>query len=119
MNNFKELKVWQKAHDLTLEVYRLTKSFPKSEDFALTSQMRRAAMSIPANIVEGCGRRTPSEFANCLGYAQGSSTELESFLLLTKDLNYAEKDGLKQMQDRLIEIQKMLSGLIRKLHTDT
>jgi len=82
MKDFRELKVWEKAHQLTLEVYKATTIFPKDELYGLTSQIRRACASIPANIAEGCGRRGDAEFARFLGIAMGSASELDYHLLL-------------------------------------
>jgi four helix bundle protein len=86
MQNFKELKVWQKAHRLTLDVYKVTTRFPKDEMFGLTSQMRRSSASIPTNIAEGCGRDSRAELARFLSIAMGSASELEYQLILAKDL---------------------------------
>src|SRR5882724_7541397 len=88
MKDFRNLKVWRKSYDLTLMVYRATRSFPKDEQFALTSQIRRAASSIPANIAEGCCRNGDAEFARFLYIAMGSASELECHLLLARDLGY-------------------------------
>ena len=88
MKDFRRLDVWQKAHRLTLEVYRLTKSFPLDERFGLTSQMRRCSASIAANIAEGCGRGSNAEFHRFLQMAMGSASELEYHLLLSRDLGY-------------------------------
>ena len=88
MQNYKDLKVWEKAHLFTLNVYEATKLFPKDELYSLTNQIRRAASSIPANIAEGCGKNTNAEFAHFLNIALGSANEAEYFLILSKDLNY-------------------------------
>jgi four helix bundle protein len=88
--SFEDLLVWQKAHAHVLEIYRITKGFPKSELFGLTSQMRRAAISIPANIAEGFKKRTPREKVRVLNIAQGSLEESRYYLILAKDLSYAE-----------------------------
>lgn len=88
MQDYKELKVWEKAHHFTLQVYEVTKSFPKDELYSLTNQLRRAASSIPANIAEGCGKITQSEFAHFLNISLGSANEAEYFLILSKDLKY-------------------------------
>ena len=86
MAGYKELKVWQKSHELTLEIYQLTKIYPDEEKFGLISQMRRAAFSVPSNIVEGHSRRSQKEFKQFLTIARGSVDELNYFLLLSKDL---------------------------------
>ena len=88
MQNYKDLKVWEKAHRFTLEVYEATKLFPKEELYSLTNQLRRAASSIPANIAEGCGKNSQAEFANFLNISLGSANEAEYFLILSKDLKY-------------------------------
>jgi four helix bundle protein len=88
MRDFRELKVWEKAHRLTLSVYSATKAFPKDELYGLTSQVRRAASSVPANLAEGCGRETDAEFVRFCQVAFGSANELEYHLLLSKDLGY-------------------------------
>ena len=88
MKDFRKQKVWQKAHDLALEVYRVTEAFPKREVFGLTSQIRRAGVSIPANIAEGCGQDTDADFARFLQIAMGSASELEYHLLLAHDLGF-------------------------------
>ena len=86
MRSFRELEVWKQAHQLTLDVYRVSKPFPREELFGLTGQVRRSAASIPANIAEGCGRDGEAEFARFLGIAMGSASELEYHLLLVRDL---------------------------------
>ena len=91
IKNYKELKVWQKSYRLCLEVYRVTKGFPKEELYGLTSQMRRAAMSIPCNIAEGYGRKTTPEYIRYLYIAYGSICELETQTLLARDLGYIKK----------------------------
>ncbi len=88
MQNYKDLKVWDKAHRFTLKVYEVTKSFPKEELYSLTNQLRRAASSIPANIAEGCGKNSNAEFAHFLNISLGSANESEYFLILSKDLLY-------------------------------
>lgn len=88
MRDFRELKVWEKAHCLTLAVYRATTAFPRDEVYGLTSQIRRSCASIPANIAEGCGREGDAELARFLQIAMGSASELEYHLLLTRDLDF-------------------------------
>jgi four helix bundle protein len=87
MKNFRELKVWGKSHQLTLAVYKATTTFPREEEYGLTSQLRRACASVPANIAEGCGRGSEADFARFLQIAMGSASELEYHLLLARDLN--------------------------------
>ena len=111
MKDFKELHVWSKAHELTLLVYKTTRSFPKEELFGLTSQARRSAASIGANIAEGCGRRSDGEFARFLQIARGSSTELECHLLLARDLKLLSSEEFQKLQVATVQVQRMLAGL--------
>lgn len=115
MRDFKRLKVWGKAHELTLAVYKATASFPNAELFGLTSQMRRAAVSIPANIAEGCGRSGEPELARFLRIALGSASELEYHLILSTDLSYLSNSSNQHLAKQVIEIKKMLTTLIQKL----
>jgi four helix bundle protein len=118
MKNFKELNVWLKAHQLVLAVYQVTKSFPSDELFGLTSQMRRAAASIPANIAEGCGRSSDAEFARFLYISFGSASELEYHILLAHDLGMLNQIDCGKLTENVIEIKKMLSSLIKKVKTN-
>jgi four helix bundle protein len=118
MKNFKELNVWLKAHQLVLAVYQVTKSFPSDELFGLTSQMRRAAASIPANIAEGCGRSSDAEFARFLYISFGSASELEYHILLAHDLGMLNEIDCGKLTENVIEIKKMLSSLIKKVKTN-
>jgi four helix bundle protein len=102
MQNNKDLKVWEKAHELTLKIYETTKAFPKEEIYSLTNQVRRAASSIPANIAEGCGKKTQLDFANFLNIALGSSNEAEYYQILSKDLRYLTVENY----DELFKINK-------------
>ena len=88
MKDFKTLKVWELSHKFTLEIYKITASYPKDELWALVSQMRRSSSSIPTNIAEGCGRRTDEDFAHFLQIALGSASEIEYQIILSQDLNY-------------------------------
>jgi four helix bundle protein len=115
MHKFKELTAWQKSRTLVKEIYDLTKSFPKEEMYGLTSQIRRATISIPTNIAEGAGRRTNPQFLNFLDYALGSTIELENLLILSNDLQFISEENLKKNETKWIEIQKMLYGLMSKL----
>jgi len=117
MKNFRELIVWQKAHQLTLDVYRITANFPKTETYGLTSQIRRASASIATNIAEGCGRSGEAEFARFLHIAAGSANEVEYQLLLARDLSYMNADDYAQLSNQLIEIKRMLVSLISKIRT--
>ncbi|HEX9680141.1 MAG TPA: four helix bundle protein [Anaerolineales bacterium] len=117
MQDFKDLQVWQKAHELTIEVYRTTQAFPRLEQFGLTAQMRRASESIPANIAEGCGRKSQREFAQSLHLAIGSANELEYHLLLAADLSYVERMAQRDLDIRIAEVRKMLSDLARRVRS--
>lgn len=115
MQDFKKLIVWQKSHTLALRVYEVTATFPRTEIFGLTSQMRRAATSIPSNIAEGSCRGGNREFARYLQVAIGSAGELEYDLLLSADLAFLGKDQGNGLGQEVIEIKRMLTGLIRRL----
>ena len=115
MKDFKNLEVWKKAHLLTLEIYRESKGFPKEEMFGLTSQLRRAAASIPTNIAEGCGRQTDSDFARFIQIAFGSANEVDYLLILLNDLQILNADRYSDINKKLSEIKKMLVGLLKKL----
>jgi four helix bundle protein len=113
--NYKELKVWEKSYQLCLEVYRITKGFPKIEIFGLISQMRRAALSIPSNIAEGYGRKTIAEYLRFLYIAYGSVCELETQIMLSGDLGYLEGSQLLKLQNEVREVERMLQALIKSL----
>jgi four helix bundle protein len=118
MKDFRDLKVWQKSYELTLMVYRATRSFPKEEQFALTSQIRRAASSVPANIAEGCCRNGDAEFARFLYIAMGSASELECHLLLARDLGFMPAADAQSLESGVSEVKRMLASLILKLKAD-
>lgn len=115
MGDFHDLRVWQKAHQLTLGVYRATAAFPSHETFGLTSQVRRASVSIPANIAEGTGRGGDREFVRFLRIAMGSATELEYHLLLARDLNYLSDDVYNELDTSANEVKKMLRALLERI----
>jgi four helix bundle protein len=115
VKDFREIHVWQRSHALALEIYRLTKSFPKEEIFSLTSQMRRAASSIPANIAEGCGRDGDAELKRFMNISLGSACELDHFLLLAGDLGYIPADNVGKLASEFLEIRRMLGGFIQQL----
>lgn len=115
MKDFRTLKVWERAHALTLSVYKLTAAYPPGERYGLTSQLRRAASSIPTNIAEGCGRTGDAEFARFLSIAMGSAIELEYLLLLSCDLKLIAGESHKAANSSILEVQRMLGALIRKL----
>lgn len=115
MRDFRELKIWHKAHQLTLAVYRNTANFPKEELFGLTSQIRRASASIPANIAEGCGRSSESDFARFLYISMGSASELEYHLLLAHDLKLLNNGAYESLELEVTEVKRMLASLIKKI----
>ena len=115
MQSFRNLRVWEKAHQLTLEVYTASKTFPRDEMFGLTSQMRRASSSIGMNIAEGCCRKGDVEMARFLQIAMGSASELEYQILLVHDLNYLCDQGYESLTMQVVEIKKMLSSLMQKV----
>jgi four helix bundle protein len=114
MQGFRNLNVWQKAHDLTVVVYKTTARFPKEELYALTSQIKRAASSIGANIAEGCGRGSDADFTRFLYIAMGSASELENHLELGLDLGFLSQADYDELQRRLIEVKRMLASLIQR-----
>jgi four helix bundle protein len=118
LKDFKELKVWTKAHAATIEVYRLTRLFPREELYGLTSQIRRAAASIGANIAEGCGRKSDGEMARFLHIARGSAVELDYHLLLARDLEFLPAASFGFLQREVDEIQRMLTSLIQRIQGD-
>lgn len=115
MQNYKELKVWEKAHKLTLQVYDITTNFPKQEVYTLTSQLRRSAYSIPSNIAEGCGKNSANDLANFLNIALGSANETDYFLLLAKDLGFIETEKYQELNMLINEVKAMLIVLIQKV----
>lgn len=115
MKDYREIKVWQRSHLLTLELYRLTKRFPPEENFGLTSQIRRAASSIPANIAEGCGRDGDAELKRFFNIALGSACELDYFVLLGGELGYFDAPSTDRLAQEIIEIRRMLGSFIQKL----
>ena len=115
MQDFRELKVWQKAHELALGVYRATVEFPREEIYGLTSQVRRASVSIACNIAEGRGRSTDSDFARFVGMAMGSANEVDYQLLLARDLGYLAPKKHETLNANLVEVKKMLNTLFLKL----
>jgi len=119
MQNFKALKVWQKAHRLTLDIYKATKTFPKDEMYGLISQMRRSSASIAANIAEGCGKNGDVELARYLQIAMGSASELEYHILLSHDLNFLGLLDYEQIEKKVSEVKKMLTGFIKTLRDES
>lgn len=115
MKDFRELKVWQKAHELTLAVYQVTASFPREELYGLTAQMRRASKWIGANLAEGCGRGGDAELKRFCSIALGSASELQYFLLLGRDLRLLAGDDYDRSAEKTTEVKRMLTGLVQKL----
>ena len=113
IQDFTDLNVWQKSHRLVLKIYETTKTFPSEEKFGLVSQMRRAAVSVPANIAEGFKKRGKRDKANFYNIAQGSSEEVRYYLILAKDLGYIETND--ELRSNIAEINRMLHGLIESL----
>ncbi|MEX2262442.1 MAG: four helix bundle protein [Bryobacteraceae bacterium] len=115
VKDFRDLKVWQKAHQLTLAVYQMTATFPREELYGLTSQLRRSCSSMPANLAEGCGRNGDAELARFCSIAMGSASELEYHLLLAKDLKLIKPKDHAELAQRTTELKRMLTALWQKL----
>ena len=115
MKDFKDLRVWEKAHSMTIGVYKATKEFPREELFGITAQMRRAASSIGANIAEGTGRRSDGELTRYLHIARGSAAELEYHLLLARDLDLLSIAKFDLLRRQVDEVQRMLTSLIQQV----
>jgi four helix bundle protein len=118
MKDFRKLKVWERSHKLTLQIYQLTKEFPKDELYGLTNQMRRSSSSIPTNIAEGCGRDSQAELTRFLRMAMGSSSELEYQLILGYDLQYINENTYQYILSELTEFRRMLNAFIQKIKRD-
>lgn len=118
MKDFRDFKVWEKAHELVLATYRATETLPKHEMFGLVSQIRRCSSSIPANIAEGCGRLGNSELHRFLQIACGSANEMEYHLLLAKDLGYLSEEAYLILDEQLAEVKRMLVALTRKVGSE-
>ena len=115
MHNLKELKIWKKAIDLAIDVYKATENFPKEEKYGLTSQTRRSAVSVPSNIAEGAGRNSDKEFSHFLGISNGSSYELQTQLIISNKLNLLSDTTVEPILYRIDEIQKMNYGFQKTL----
>lgn len=115
MQNFRDLKVWQKAHELTSQLYRLTKTFPKTELYGLTNQIRRSASSIPTNIAEGSVQGSDAQFARFLHVALGSAAELDYQIFLAHELEYLDAVKYQQLNSEIDQIKKMLTAFFQKL----
>ena len=118
MRDYKKYDIWKLSHLLTLEVYKISESFPKEEIFGLTSQIRRASSSIGINIVEGCGRGSDEDFKRFLRNASGSAFEVEYILLLSKDLNYISEEKFIELTPKAEELKIKISKLILKIEED-
>lgn len=114
---FRDLKTWQKAYNLALEIYKITKDFPKTEVYGLTSQIRRASISVSANIAEGYERNHRKEYIQFLMIAKGSLGEVETLLMFARDLRYITLDKYHEMEEQRQEVSKLLRGLIKSLAT--
>ncbi len=117
MTDFKQLKVWRKAHEMTLDTYRVSAAFPREEMYGLTSQLRRAAASIGANIAEGCGRRSDGEMCRFLQIARGSASETEYHFLLARDLHFLAEKDFQILTRKSDELQRMLTGLMQSIRS--
>ena len=115
MRDFKKYEVWKLSHELTLEVYALTLTFPKEEKYQLISQMQRAAYSVPSNFSEGCGRKSDKEFSRFIQICLGSAYELEYFFILTKDLDYVSEDNFNDLSQKVNIIKRKLYTLNTRL----
>ncbi len=115
MQDYKKLKVWEKSNKIALDVYSLTAEFPVEEKYGITSQIRRAVISIPTNIAEGTGRGSNKDFNRFLHISMGSASEVDYLLLLAKDLKFFDQNVYSKISDDLFEVKKMLTGLIKKV----
>lgn len=115
MRDFRQLRVWEDAHQITLEVYKLTKTFPKEELFALTNQLRRASVSIGSNIAEGCGRGSNKDYAHFLQMAIGSAFEVDYQIYLAKDLAYISDENYKIISGKIDSLKRQLASLLQKV----
>lgn len=115
MIDYRKYIVWQKAHLLVLKIYKVTSTFPKTEQFGIISQINRAAVSIPTNIAEGCGRETQKELVRYLYISSGTTHELEYLIFLSRDLQYITDQKAGELFEEITTIKKMLSSLIKKI----
>lgn len=119
MRDFRQLRVWEDAHQLTLEVYRLTKTFPKEELFALTNQLRRASVSVGSNIAEGCGRGSNKDYAHFLQMAIGSAFEVDYQIYLAKDLAYMNDENYKIISGKIDSLKRQFASLLQKVRSSS
>jgi four helix bundle protein len=115
LRNYRDLQVWDKAHKLTLDLYRVSREFPREETYGITSQLRRAAVSVGANLAEGCGRRTSNELARFVKIAMGSASELDYHLLLCRDLGFMNEGDFTRTSSDLTEVRKMLTSFLNRV----
>lgn len=115
MANFKDLLVWQKSIDFVTDMYKITEAFPKDEMYGLIAQIRRASVSVPSNIAEGNSRRSKPDDLQFLKITRGSCAEVETQLIISKNLNYLNEENYQKLNNKIIEISKMLNGLINSL----
>lgn len=115
MQDFRQLQVWQKAHQLVLGVYDVTRTFPSDERYGLTSQIRRASVSIGANIAEGCGRGGGADFARFLQIALGSAAEVEYLMIVARDLQMLDNEHYRELNSAVVEIKRMLTSLSNRV----
>jgi four helix bundle protein len=118
VKDYRQLAVWQRSHQFTLDVYRVSRSFPKEELFGITGQLRRACASIPANIAEGCGRDSDAELKRFVDIAHGSASEAEYFIMLAAELGMLDSASHATLGDEIAQVKKMLGGLSRKLKAE-
>ena len=119
MRDFRKIQVWEKAHRFVLQIYKVTSAFPKDELYGLTSQIRRAAASIPSNIAEGCGRDTQTELARFIHIAGGSASELKYQLILANDLGHIDDETYPNLDSEINEIQRMLYGFEKAVQANS
>lgn len=115
MRDFRKINAWKRSHFFVLKTYKATDTYPAKEQFGLTSQLRRAVLSIPTNISEGCGRSTDADFSRFIDISQGSASEADYLLLVSRDLGYINTDIYDEMYKELTEIRKMLAGLVKAI----
>ncbi len=113
MRDFRHLDVWHKAHAFTLATYRATEGFPKSETFGLVTTLRRGATNLTTSIAEGCGQDGNTDYLRCLQHARGLGVEIEYQLLLARDLHFLATESHDELQGQVVEVRRMLSGLLR------
>lgn len=115
MKTYKDLIVWQKAYSLAVSIYKITKKFPLNEIYGLTSQLRRASVSVASNLAEGSKRGTKKDFAQFIRIAQGSTSEIETQLMIAKEIDYLNEKDFNLLMDELNQISRMLTGLLMKI----